>query len=99
MEVLGSASAVPIWLSQFGFVRFGGHFQGVVLGIKTKRYSEGFTANLTPKRRQTNVVEECYTVSRLWMGVLCRVDFDAPLVTRLAVENPGNLACPAARTS
>ena len=86
------ASAVPIWLVWFGFVHFGGCFQGVVLRIKTKRYSEAFAANLTPKRHQTNVVEECYAV-RLSIGVLCRVDFDAPLVTRLAVENTGNLAC------
>ena len=90
--MLCSASAVPIWLVWFGFVHFGGCFQGVVLRIKTKRYSEAFAANLTPKRHQTNVVEECYTVS-LSIDVLCRVDFDAPLVTRLAVENPGNLAC------
>ena len=98
MEVLCSASAVPIWLVWFGFVHFGGHFQGVVLRIKTKRYSEAFAANLTPKRHQTNVVEECYTVS-LSIDVLCRVDFDAPLVTRLAVENPGNLAPRGASTN
>jgi hypothetical protein len=69
VEVLSSASAVPFWLVWFGFVHFWGHFQGVVLRIKTKRYSETFAANLTPKMHQTNVVEECYTV-RLSIGTL-----------------------------
>ena len=36
----------------------------------TKYYSRAFTAKLIPKKHQTNVIEECYTI-RLAIYVLC----------------------------
>ena len=57
----------------------------------TKYYSRAFTDKLTPKKHQTNVIEECYTIRlaiyRLYVSILVPFGWHV-----WGVWNPGNLA-------